>query len=148
MKDLQSLVARFESPVSGRAYRPFTRYLTLCFVSSLLTYGAYVLGRSDGVAGTILLLMAMAAAVMLVGAWYIVMGRTTIDGSGIRQDGLFPKAYRWHEINRARFLKMPLSARLLLTVGSGPIRAIHSGDGQLDAAFRDIAEFYRRVWEK
>ena len=148
MHAMQTLIQRFESPVSGHAYRPLTRWMTFSFVTSLLAYGLHVLSRGPDVAGSVLGLMAAAAAVVLVGAWFIMTGRTTIDAQGIRQDGLFPRVFRWHEITRARFLKMPLSGRLLLSVGAGPIRAIHGGDDQLDAAFREIADCYRQAWER
>lgn len=134
---------RFEQAVIGPAYRPGTRLVTIHLVIGLVAYGAWVLARRDGAVATpILWLMGLALLVVLSSAWFILTGKTTVDRTGIRQDWIFPKAYRWHEISRARFIKLPFSARLMLVTGHGPIRAVHSGNAALDDAFREIARFY------
>ena len=133
---------QFEQPVSGPAYRLFTRLLTIKLIVGLLLYGGWVLWRRDDVAPAVLALMGLPFVVVMSSGWFIVIGKTTIDRQGIRQDGLFPKHYRWHEISRARFVRMPLSARLMLVTGHGPIKAVYSGDATLDRAFEDIARFY------
>ncbi|MFT4103479.1 MAG: hypothetical protein QM674_21120 [Burkholderiaceae bacterium] len=138
---------QFEQPVSGPAYRPFTRLLTAKLIVGLLLYGGWVLWRHD-VATPVLVLIGSAFVVVVASGWFIVTGKTTIDRQGIRQDGLFPRRYSWHEISRARFVRWPLSARLMLVTGQGPIKAVHSGNATLDRAFQDIARFYAGVWER
>lgn len=133
---------QFDQPVSGPAYRPFTKLVTINVVIGLFAYGTYVLSRRDDIAVALWWLVAMAALVVLVSGWYIVTGKTTIDAKGIRQDWMFTKSYRWHEISRARFIRLPFSGRLMLVTGQGPIKAVHSGNATLDRAFRDIAAFY------
>lgn len=135
----------FSVAVTGPAYRPLFRYFTVSTLISLAAYGAYAFGRrSTDVAQPIVLLLALAAAVVLVSGWYILTGKTTIDSKGLRQDWLFPKVYAWHEIGRARVVKMPGSVRLVLYTGNGPLKAIHSGNAELDRAFARIADYYRQ----
>lgn len=133
---------RFEQPVSGPAYRPFTRLLTIKLIVGLLLYGAWVLWRHDDVALPVLTLMGLAFVIVVASGWFIITGKTTIDRQGIRQQALFPKDYRWHEISRARFVRLPLSARLVLVTGHGPMKAIYGGNAALDRAFEEIARFY------
>ena len=111
-------------------------------ILGLLAYGAWVLMRRDDVSGAFLGLMGLAFVVVVSSGWYVVTGRTTIDRRGIHQESLFPKSYRWHEISRARFVRMPLSARLVLVTGRGPMKAVYSGNAALDRAFEEIARFY------
>lgn len=133
----------FPVPLTGRSYRPMFRYFTLSTVMSLATYGTWVLSRRSDVAPTILLLLAVAAVVVLAHGWYILTGRTTVDSHGVHQDWPFRKSYRWGEIMRARVVRLPGSVRLVISTGSGPMKAIHSGCRELDAAFERIAAFYR-----
>ena len=44
----------------------------------------------------------------------------------------------------ARRLRVPFTSRLLVRMGAGPIKAIHSGNAELDAAFTDITAIYAR----
>ena len=133
----------FSTPVSGPAYRPFFRYFTFSTLSTLATYGVIVFIRRGDVATPIWLMMAAAAFIVLLSGWYILTGRTTVDSTGVRQDWMFEKSYRWHEIARARVVRMPGSVRLVFSTGAGPLKAIHSGSRELDQAFAKIADFYR-----
>ena len=137
-----TLEERFKQPVTGPAYRTSARLFAIGTVIGLVAAGVKVLGHGGQVPWPILMLLALANGVVLVSAWYIVTGKTTIDEKGIRQDWMGVKDYRWHDIARASFVRMPFTARLVLTTGYGPFKAIHSGSPALDAAFRQIAGFY------
>jgi hypothetical protein len=133
---------RFATPVVGPAYRPFARMTTLTTVVGLAAYGARVLSARPDVAWPVLVLMAAAGAVLLVSAWYILTGKTTVDARGIRQDWMFPKRFGWHEIARVRFVRMPVVPRLVVMTGRGPFKAIQSGCRELDQAFEEIVRLY------
>lgn len=134
---------RFAQPVTGPAYRPVTRVLAVLIVTSLLVYGVQVLTGSEPVNSAVLMLMAAAAGVVLITAWYILTGKTTVDATGIRQDWFWERHFRWHEIARARFVRVPLAPRLVLMTARGPLKSVHSGNRALDAAFTEIDRFYR-----
>ena len=133
---------RFVQPVSGPSYRRSAKWMVLSTVLGLAVYGAQVLGANRDVTAPVLLLMAAGAAVVLVSAWYMLTGRTTVDSRGIRQDWMFARQYRWHEIARARHVRMPFTSRLVISTGTGPFKAVHSGCRELDEAFRTIAAAY------
>ncbi len=134
----------FNKPVAGPAYRPFFKFLTVKILIVVIAYGIYTLNRGFDVATPILVLLALTVVVLTVSGWYILTGKTTIDQQGIRQDWFSPKVYRWHEIVRARVVKLPGSVRLVLHTGNGPLKAIHGGNSELDQAFKQIADFYKR----
>lgn len=135
---------RFATPVSGPAYTLWARCTTASTVVGLMLYGGQVLSVRPDVAWPMLMLMAAGGAVLISSTWYILTGKTTIDAKGIRQDWLFPKDFSWHEIARARLVRMPLVPRLVLMTPRGPLKAVHAGSPALLAAFREIDAFYRR----
>jgi hypothetical protein len=118
------------------------RLFTLGAVIFIVGYAARVFGTRPDVGTPILVLLAAAGAIVLVNAWYIVTGRTTVDHRGVRQQWMFPKDHPWTEIARARRVKLPFTVRLLVVTGRGPVRAIHAGDPALDRAFDDITRLY------
>lgn len=139
---VERLGARFAQPVSGPAYRRSVRGFTVSAVLFLAGYALKVLSAAQPVAAPILWLMVGAAGVVLVNAWYIVTGRTTVDAHGVRQQWMFEKSYRWSEIMRARRVRMPFSSRLALVTGRGPVRAIHGGSSELDRAFDEVTRIF------
>ena len=134
---------RFAEPVSGPAYTPWARMTTITSVAGLMLYGFNVLSRHADIAWPILMLMATGGAVLLTSTWYILTGKTTIDARGIRQDWFTPKDYSWHEISRARFVRMPMVPRLVVMTPRGPFKAVHGGNKALLDAFRAIDALYR-----
>ena len=142
--DVQLPEQRFAVPVIGPAYTLWARWTTAGTVVSLLAYGGQVMATRPDVAWPVLMLMAAAAVVLLASTWYILTGKTTIDSRGIRQDWIFPKYYAWHEITRARLVRMPLMPRLVLMTPRGPFKAVHGGNKALLTAFADIDASFRR----
>ena len=135
---------RFAQAVSGPSYTTWARATTASTVAGLLLYGGQVLVKRPDVAWPVLMLMAAGGGVLLLSTWYILTGKTTIDSRGIRQDWLTPKEFGWHEIARARLVRMPLVPRLVVMTARGPFKAVHGGSKALVDAFREIDTFYRR----
>jgi len=71
-------------------------------------------------------------------------GNTTVDAEGIRQDWLFEKNYPWSQVLHPQYRFGAVTSRLLLRMGAGPIKAIHSGNPELDEAFAEVAAIYAR----
>jgi hypothetical protein len=134
---------RFAIPVVGPAYRPYTKLFTVGLIFSIFAYGAQVFGkRAESVANPILWLLAAAAGMLIVTAWYIVTAKTTIDAKGIRQEWILAKDYSWHEIGRVKFVRLPFSSRLVILAARGPFKAVNSGCKELDDAFKQLENFY------
>lgn len=133
----------FKEPVSGPAYRPIARWFTLSMVSAILIHGTQVLMKTPALGWPVLVLFGAGMLVMLVSAWYMLMGKTTVDARGIRQDWFVAKDYPWSEIVRAQHVRMPFTSRLVIvTARGGPLRAIHGGCHELDVAFERISRNY------
>ncbi|MEN9313990.1 MAG: hypothetical protein RIS35_383 [Pseudomonadota bacterium] len=131
------LAERFATPVSGPAYRRSAKWMVGSTILSLCSYGAKTVAEHDfGWNGW--LVLALGTAAVLVTGWSVLTGKTMIDARGIRQDGVPRKEFGWHEIVRARRLRMPFTCRLLISTGKGPLKAIHGGNAELDRAFADI----------
>ena len=135
---------RFAQPVTGAAYRASARWAIIGVCAGLFSYGVRVLVAAPAVAPPVLALLAAGAVVVLAGAWSVLTGKTTIDARGIRQHGVFTRDLRWSEIAAARHVRMPMTSRLVISTGSGPFKAIHSGTPGLDTAFAAVAALYAR----
>lgn len=134
---------RFATPVTGPSYRWSAKALAAVVLAWLAAYGARTVATGGfGLSGWLVVLAGMTAVV--VTGWSVFAGRTTIDAQGIHQSGLPRRALRWHEIARARRLRMPLTTRLVVSTGTGPLRAIHAGNRALEDAFGEIDTWYNR----
>lgn len=139
--------ARFARAVTGPSYRPGFRWMVISTLLSLGAYAARVLTErpadAPDIAPHVAVLSAAAAVLLLVNAWFMVFGRTTVDAHGIRRSGLFGNEVRWEQISRASLLRVPFSPRLVVMPVAGPMRAFHAGNAELEAAFREIEQIYR-----
>lgn len=134
---------RFATPVSGPPYRVSAKLAAGTTIASLAIYGLRVIDKVLAMPWTMALLVGAAFLGVLVTSYYIFKGRTTIDARGIRQEWIVTKDYEWSRISKARHLRLPFTSRLMLRAGVGPIKAIQGGTPELDAAFREIAAYYK-----
>ena len=135
----------FPQPVRGRAYTAWARWSTASTVLGLFVWGALLIAQQPQHQLQVLALLLAGGGLLVVSAWFILTGHTTIDAQGIRQDWVFRKQFEWHQIAGARLVRLPLQPRLLLSTGRGPIRAIHGGDPAVIEAFRRIDAYYRQI---
>jgi hypothetical protein len=133
----EALASAFATPVVGPTYRPFTRVLTALLVTGLFAWSAQTAVASA--ASLTWQQVAAGAAVGLALLWplpSLLWGRTVVDATGIRQLGWMGREAGWVQVQRVRFLAMPMSPRLIVSVGLGRSRVFYSGSAELDAAFR------------
>ena len=134
---------RFVTPVSGSSYRLSAKLAAGTTIASLVIYGLRVIDKILAMPWSMALLVGAAFVGVLATSWYIFKGRTTIDERGVRQQWIVMKDYDWSRISKARYLRLPFTSRLMLRAGFGPIKAIQGGTPELDAAFREIAAYYK-----
>lgn len=133
----QALSRAFSEPVSGPSYRPLTRWLAACVVLALFGWGAALL-LEHGLASLDAPRIVAGAAVAAALLWplpALLAGRTVVDATGVRQLGWGGREAAWTDMQRVRFLRVPMAPRLLVSVGFGRVRVFHSGSAELDAAF-------------
>lgn len=130
-----ALARAFATPVEGPSYRPFTRVGAVVIVAGLFGWGGRMVAAAGPLdAGQWLAVAAIAAALLwpLPG---LLRGRTVLDADGIRQPGWMGREARWVDVERVRFVRMPLSPRLMLSTGFGRAKVFYSGSRALDDAF-------------
>jgi len=137
------LEERFHTPVTGPAYRIPAKVFVVLALLFMLVFATRNLDQMASLPWSMWILLAAAFGGVAVTSWYVVTGRTTVDSRGVRQQWMVEKSYRWDQIRRVRHVRLPLSSRLLISVGFGPSKAVHSGSAELDAAFKEIAAYYR-----
>ena len=135
-----ALARTFATPVSGRAYRPATRILAAVLVAGLLAWGSIGLVKELGtpIDWPRIGASAIIAIALLWPMPSILAGRTVIDATGIRQDGWMGREATWAEVQKIRYIPMPMSPRLVIATGLGRARVFYSGDAELDSAFREV----------
>ena len=133
---LDALARAFATPVSGPTYRPLTRGLALALVAGLLGWGARALIASpEPLDATRLAAGAAVAFALLWPMPMLLLGRTVVEATGVRQLGWMGREVAWSEVQRIRFVRLPLSPRLMVSLGVGRMRVFYSGSAELDEAF-------------
>ncbi len=133
---LDALARAFATPVSGPTYRPLTRGLALALVAGLLGWGARLLIASpEPLDATRLAAGAAVAFALLWPMPMLLLGRTVVDSTGVRQLGWMGREAAWSEVQRIRFVRLPMSPRLMVSLGVGRVRVFYSGSTELDEAF-------------
>ena len=139
------LSQRFATPVSGPSFRLVAKATVVVTVAGFVILAATSADQWSEIRWPMAILLLTVFVGMVVTGWYILTGRTTIDSRGIHQDWMAPKSYTWEQIVRARRIRLLVTSRLMISVGSGPVKAIHGGSPELDAAFAEITAYYRGI---
>jgi hypothetical protein len=133
---LDALARAFATPVTGPTYRPLTRALAVVLVVGLLAWGLRLaLASPEPLDATRL---AAGAAIALALLWpmpMLLFGRTVVDATGVRQLGWMGREVEWAQVQRIRFVRMPMSPRLMISLGIGRVKVFYSGSPALDDAF-------------
>jgi len=137
------LSQRFATPVSGPSFRLVAKATVVLTVAGFVVLAATSADQWREIRWPMAILLLTVFVGMVVTGWYILAGRTTIDSQGIHQDWMADKHYTWEEIVRARRIRLVVTSRLMISNGRGPMKAIHGGSRELDAAFAEIAAYYR-----
>jgi hypothetical protein len=134
---IDALRRAFDTPVEGPTYRPLTRVLAASLVAGLIGWGAQ--GALSGAWGPIDATRAALGGVLALALLWpmpsMLFGRTVVDAAGIRQVGPAGRTVRWEEVQRVRFVRVPLAPRLVVSAGIGRVRVFHSGSPALDDAY-------------
>ncbi len=134
---------RFAQPVVGPSHTFGFKLTAVGLLVSLGGYAARVLERAPEMSQHVALVSLGAAGLLLVSSWWLLFGKTVVDATGIRKSGWWKTEVRWEEIGRASYLRVPLSPRLVVMTGSGPMRSFFAGSPALQDAFREIERIYR-----
>jgi hypothetical protein len=129
----------FATPVVGPAFGWVFRMVCITLVGTLAVYAIQVWRSSPQINNTTLAWLLAGGCLVMIGAYTIAFGMTTIDSKGIRSTGWFKTELSWHEMVSARYLRVPYSHRLLITRTYGPMRTFHAGDAKMEAAMQEIA---------
>lgn len=134
---------RFAQPVKGPSHRRSFKLSAVSVLVWLVGYGVRVLRDAPDVPVHVMTVALAAAVLLAVSTYFVLFGTTTIDASGISRDGLLRRHLRWEQIGRARFVRVPLSPRLVVLPTAGPMRAFFAGNDALEQAFGEIERIYR-----
>ena len=133
---LDALARAFATPVSGPTYRPATRVLAAVLVAGLLGWGLRAaLVSAEPLDASRLAAGAAIAVALLWPMPALLFGRTVVDATGVRQLGCMGREVGWAQVQRIRHVRVPMSPRLMVSLGIGRMKEFYSGSPELDEAF-------------
>ena len=132
-------------PIQSRAWPKAIAWLA-CLV--VIGIGVRLVLTASGPHGQAVSPMIVGAIVLaytgiIVMAWYMYHGQTTITEDGISQSWLFKRHIAWQDIRHAKFVPMLFSKRLICFPVRGRPVTFQGSDQNVQVAFARIALAYR-----
>jgi len=132
---------KFDPPVSGPSFGWPVKAgavavpILMVWMGSWLTWERWL-----GLGWAALTLAAIYGVTMLALCWYFLVGRTTLDDRGIRQDWFWRKDVAWSDVKSARFMSVPgmgslIPPRLMLRRHDGMYTIFNGATAELHSAF-------------
>lgn len=134
---------RFAQTVRGPSHTLAFKAAAVGLLVLIALYAVRVLKDAPEVSEHVGLLALGAAGLLLISAWWLLFGSTTVDATGIHRSGWWRTDIKWEEIGRAKFLRVPFSPRLVVLPTHGPMRSFFAGNAALEDAFREIERIYK-----
>lgn len=128
--------------VEGPAFSPFVKALATSLVAALAVWGlraAPALRNTNWSMGT-LAFMALVLAVIVLGYYWILVSRTAMDATHIRQTWMWPKVVALNEVTQAKFIYVPylswlVAPRLVVRVQGRGMFVFHAASPAVLRAF-------------
>ncbi|MCQ9617629.1 hypothetical protein L1889_13845 [Paenalcaligenes niemegkensis] len=76
-------------------------------------------------------------------SWFMLVGRTTVNDSGIQQQWVMRREITWEEIRFAKFVPLLFSKRLICFPTRGRPVVFQGGSKELQIAFARISLVYK-----
>ncbi|WP_300647337.1 hypothetical protein [Paenalcaligenes sp.] len=133
-------------PVRGRSWPKaiaILAWLLIAIIGVRLVYIATTYGQQVDtpiIAGVIL-----AYSGMIVVAFYMLTGQTTISEHGIQQDWILKRELAWEDLKFAKFVPLFFSKRLICFTKRGRPVVFQGASPELQIAFAHISLIYKRT---
>ena len=140
MSVVHATLEELQLPIRGRSWPKgiaMVAWLLLAVIGARLAYLATTHGEQIAlpIMGSVLL----AYTGMLVIAYYMWTGHTTITAEGIKQDWILRRELAWTELRYAKFIPLFYSKRLLCFTHKGRPVVFQGASQELQIAFAKIS---------
>lgn len=131
-------------PIQGRSWPlpiALLAWLILIIIGARLAYIAQTQG--EHIAHFLMLSVGIAFIGMMVIAYFMLVGRTTITAQGIQQQWIVKREIAWQDIKFAKFVPLFFSKRLICFTQRGLPLVFQGASTDLQVAFAHISLVYK-----
>lgn len=142
----QALFHTIGVPLTGRSWPKHIAILAWVIIAIIgARLGFIATSYGDQVATTLIASVILAYCGMIVVAYFMLVGRTTINEKGIRQDWILKREISWDELKFAKFVPLFFSKRLICFTKKGRPIVFQGASTDLQIAFAHISLVYKRT---
>lgn len=133
-------------PLRGRSWpAPIAALAWVVIVLIGLRLGFIATTYGDQVATPLIASVVLAYTGMVVVAFFMWTGHTTITEAGIKQDWILRRELQWDELKFAKFVPLFFSKRLICFTKRGRPIVFQGASPELQAAFAHISLVYKKA---
>lgn len=142
----QRLLQSLHLPLRGRSWPKNIAILAWVVIGLLgLRLGFIATQYGSQVATGIIACVVFAYFGMIVVAYFMMVGHTTINEKGIQQEWILKRELAWEELKFAKFVPLFFSKRLICFTKRGRPIVFQGASQELQIAFAQIALAHRRT---
>lgn len=140
-----ALLHSLELPIQGRSWPKKIAVLAWVVIALIgLRLGFIATLYGNQVATSLIACVVFAYFGMIVVAYFMMMGQTTITRQGIQQEWILKRELAWEDLKFAKFVPLFFSKRLVCFTKRGRPIVFQGASPQLQVAFAQIALAHRR----
>ncbi len=141
----QQLFQSLNLPLRGRSWPKYIAILAWVVIALLgLRLGFVATYYGAQVATSLIACIVFAYFGMIVVAYFMLVGHTTITHNGIKQEWIMKRELEWDDLKFAKFVPMFFSKRLICFTKRGRPIVFQGASQELQIAFAQIALAHRR----
>lgn len=131
-------------PIRGRSWPlpiAIAAWLIILIIGSRLLYIAST--QAEHIASALMLSIGIAYVGMMVVAYFMLIGHTTISAQGIEQRWITKRQLAWQDLKFAKFVPLFFSKRLICFTARGFPVVFQGASTELEIAFAHISLIYK-----
>lgn len=141
----QQLLLSLNLPIRGRSWPKPIALMAWAVIALIgLRLGFIATHYGDQVATSIIACVVLAFCGMIVVAYFMLVGQTTITTAGIQQEWILKRELLWQDLKFAKFVPLFFSKRLICFTKRGRPIVFQGASPELQVAFAQIALAHRR----
>lgn len=142
----QTLFDTIELPIRGRSWPKAIAAIAWLLIILIGARLIYIATNYEQVPTAIVASVVLAYTGMVVVAFFMWVGHTTITTQGIKQDWILKRELPWDELKFAKFVPLFYSKRLICFTKRGRPIVFQGASQELQVAFAHISLVYKRAF--
>lgn len=142
----QTLFNTIQLPIRGRSWPKGIAIVAWVLIILIGARLIYIATNYEQVPTPIVASVGLAYAGMVIVAFFMLVGHTTLTEHGIKQDWILKRELTWEELKFAKFVPLFYSKRLICFTKRGRPIVFQGASQDLQVAFAHISLIYKRAF--